>query len=123
MRTFEQIFRREAVTAAFIEGDAFHRYDRAEMKAKMAEAVAKGNQHFSHFGPENNLFEELEALFRDYSASGRGRTRRYLHDAAEAAPYKQKPGTFTKWQDLPADTDLLFYEVRKDFRSPTASLR
>jgi phosphoribulokinase len=110
MRTFEQIFRREAVTAAFIEGDAFHRYNRAEMKEKMAEAVARGNQHFSHFGPENNLFAELEALFRDYGASGRGRTRRYLHDDAEAAPHKQEPGTFTAWQDLPADTDLLFYE-------------
>jgi phosphoribulokinase len=110
MRTFEQIFRRESVTAAFIEGDAFHRYNRAEMKEKMAEAVAKGNQHFSHFGPENNLFAELEALFRDYGASGRGRTRRYLHDEAEATPHKQEPGTFTAWQDLPADTDLLFYE-------------
>jgi phosphoribulokinase len=110
MRTFEQIFRREAVTAAFIEGDAFHRHNRTEMKEKMAEAVAKGNQHFSHFGPENNLFEELEALFRDYGASGRGRTRKYLHDDAEASPYKQKPGTFTAWEELPADTDLLFYE-------------
>ena len=29
-RTFEQIFRREKVSAAYIEGDAFHRYDRAE---------------------------------------------------------------------------------------------
>ena len=110
MRTFEQIFRRESVTAAFIEGDAFHRYNRAEMKEKMAEAVAQGNQHFSHFGPQTNLFEELETLFRDYGASGRGRTRKYLHDDAEAAPYKQKPGTFTAWEDLPADTDLLFYE-------------
>ena len=110
MRTFAQIFRRESVTAAFIEGDAFHRYNRAEMKDRMAEAVAKGNQHFSHFGPENNLFAELEALFRDYGAAGRGRTRRYLHDDAEAAPYKQEPGSFTEWQDLPPDTDLLFYE-------------
>ena len=110
MRTFEQIFRRESVTAAFVEGDAFHRYDRAEMKDKMAEAVANGNQHFSHFGPQTNLFAELEALFRDYGASGGGRTRRYLHDDAEAAPHKQQPGTFTAWRDLPADTDLLFYE-------------
>ena len=87
MRTFEQIFRREGVKAAFVEGDAFHRYDRAEMKQKMAEELARGNQHFSHFGPESNLFEELEALFRDYAATGRGRTRKYLHNAEEAAPY------------------------------------
>ena len=28
----------------------------------------------------------------------------------EAAPYQQEPGTFTPWEDVPADTDLLFYE-------------
>ena len=110
MRTFDAIFRREGVKAAYVEGDAFHRHDRAEMKQKMAEELARNNQHFSHFGPENNLFEELEALFRSYAGSGRGQTRRYLHDEAEAAPHGQEPGTFTGWQDLPADTDVLFYE-------------
>jgi len=109
-KTFEQIFRREGVKAAFIEGDAFHRYNRAEMREKMAEETARGNHHFSHFGPETNLFEELEALFRAYGESGRGRSRKYLHDKDEAAPFAQEPGTFTPWEDLPADTDLLFYE-------------
>ena len=32
-KTFEQIFRREGVHAAFIEGDAFHRYDRLDLDA------------------------------------------------------------------------------------------
>ncbi len=109
-RTFEQIFRREGVKAAFIEGDAFHRYDRADMKKKMAEELARGNHRFSHFGPEANLFEELEALFSAYAESGSGRTRKYLHNEEEAAPYRQPPGTFTPWEELPADTDLLFYE-------------
>jgi phosphoribulokinase len=109
-KTFEQIFRREGVNAAFVEGDAFHRYDRAEMREKMAEETARGNHHFSHFGPENNLFAELEALFRSYAANGSGRTRRYLHSDEEAKPYGQKPGTFTAWEDLPRGTDLLFYE-------------
>jgi len=109
-RTFEQIFRREGVNAAFVEGDAFHRYDRAEMRERLAEETARGNHHFSHFGPENNLFAELEALFRSYAASGSGRTRRYLHSEEEAKPYGQKPGTFTAWEDLPRSTDLLFYE-------------
>jgi phosphoribulokinase len=109
-KTFEQIFRREGVAAAFVEGDAFHRYDRAEMRDRMAEETARGNLHFSHFGPENNLFAELDALFRTYGESGRGRTRKYLHDEAEAASFGQKPGTFTAWADLPRDTDLLFYE-------------
>jgi phosphoribulokinase len=110
MRTFEQIFRRENVNAAFIEGDSFHRYDRAEMKVKMAEALAAGNRHFSHFGADNNLFAELEELFRTYGETGTGRRRRYLHDEGEAAPYKQPPGTFTAWEDIPEGTDLLFYE-------------
>jgi phosphoribulokinase len=109
-KVFEQIFRREGVKAAFVEGDAFHRYDRQGMKKKMAEEVARGNQSFSHFGPDANLLAELEALFRGYSEKGSGRTRKYLHNDDEAAPYGQQPGTFTPWEDLPADTDLLFYE-------------
>jgi phosphoribulokinase len=109
-RTFEQIFYREQVKAAFVEGDAFHRYDRAQMKERMAEEAARGNHHFSHFGPDSNLFEELEALFRSYAETGRGRTRKYLHNPEEAAPYKQPPGTFTPWEELAAGTDMLFYE-------------
>ena len=64
MRTFQRIFDREGVKAAFVEGDAFHRYDRAEMKARMEEEIARSNQQFSHFGEDANLFEELETLFR-----------------------------------------------------------
>jgi phosphoribulokinase len=109
-RTFENIFRREKVTAAVIEGDSFHRYDRKEMRARQVEAEKAGNKHFSHFGPENNMFPELEQLFRSYSESGNGRRRKYLHDPVEAAPYGQEPGTFTPWEDLGGDTDLLFYE-------------
>jgi len=110
MRTFEQIFRREQVSAAFVEGDSFHRYDRAEMKQRLEEALKRGDQSFSHFGPEANLFAELEKLFAEYASSGSGRFRRYLHDKPEAARFNQEPGTFTAWEDLPANTDLLFYE-------------
>ncbi len=110
MRTFEEIFRRESVTAAFVEGDAFHRYDREEMKAKMIEELKRGNHRFSHFGPEANLLKELEELFRMYAECGGGRARKYLHSEEEAAPHGAKPGTFTPWEDLPAHTDLLFYE-------------
>ena len=52
---------------------------------------------------------ELEALFRDYAESGTGKTRKYLHDHNEAAPYKQEPGTFTPWENL-GKSELLFYE-------------
>jgi phosphoribulokinase len=110
MKTFEQIFRREGITAAFVEGDSFHRYDRVTMKQKMAEAIATGDVHFSHFGGAANLFAELEELFRSYGETGQGRRRRYLHDQHEAQLYGQEPGTFTPWEPLPEDTDLLFYE-------------
>ena len=109
-RTFENIFRREKVTAAIIEGDSFHRYDRLEMRKRAAEAEKQGDKNFSHFGPTTNLFSELETLFRTYGETGTGKRRLYLHDHEEAAPYKQEPGTFTPWEDVPAGTDLLFYE-------------
>ncbi len=109
-RTFANIFRREGVKAAVIEGDSFHRYDRAEMRTRQAEAEHAGNKHFSHFGPDNNLFGELEDLFRSYGETGQGQARKYLHNEQEAAPYQQPPGTFTAWEALPGNTDLLFYE-------------
>ncbi|MDE1943435.1 MAG: phosphoribulokinase [Betaproteobacteria bacterium] len=110
MNSFKHIFRREEIAAQIVEGDSFHRYDRAGMREQMKAEEARGNLHFSHFGPEANLLEDLEALFRSYGASGTGKVRRYLHDDAEAAPYKQKPGTFIPWEDIPSATDLMFYE-------------
>lgn len=110
MRTFQQIFRREEVNVAYVEGDSFHRYDRAQMKAAIADAHARGDHSFSHFGSEANLFEELEELFRVYGETGTGKIRRYLHDEQEAEPFGQEPGTFTPWEDVPPDTDMLFYE-------------
>ncbi len=109
-RTFQRIFRREGITAQVVEGDAFHRFDRAGMTRAMAEAAAQGDRHFSHFGPEANLFAELEGLFRGFGETGRGKVRRYLHDPEDAAPHGQDAGTFTPWTDLPPGADLLYYE-------------
>ena len=108
--TFEAIFRREGLSAAVVEGDSFHRYDRYEMKALMEQDQTLPGGHLSHFGPEANEFDKIEELFRTYSETGMGRRRYYLHNAEEAEPYQQEPGTFTPWADLPADSDLLFYE-------------
>jgi phosphoribulokinase len=110
MRTFEQIFRRENVDAAYVEGDSFHRFDRMAMKDEMASAITDADHTFSHFGPQANLFQELEDLFRVYGETGTGRMRKYLHDDEESAPYGQEQGTFTPWQNLEEGTDLLFYE-------------
>jgi phosphoribulokinase len=107
---FEQIFRREGINAATIEGDSFHRYDRATMRQKLNEAEALGNRHLSHFGPGENLFEELEETFRQYAETGTGKFRYYIHDDIEAELHGAAPGTFTEWADLPAPSDVLFYE-------------
>ncbi|WP_419624390.1 phosphoribulokinase, partial [Thiolapillus sp.] len=108
-RAFEHIFTREGIQAAIVEGDSFHRYDRAEMRDKMAEGM-------SHFGPEANRFDKIEELFRVYGETGGGQKRYYLHSQEEAEEHNarlgcdKKPGEFTPWEDIPAGTDLLFYE-------------
>ena len=107
--TFDAIFRREGVSAAVIEGDAFHRYSRTEMKLRVAEHERRGHD-LSHFGPDANEWAELEQQFRAYGETGRCKTRLYLHNDDEAREYGQEAGTSTPWQDTPAGTDLLFYE-------------
>ena len=100
-KTFERIFRREKITASYIEGDAFHAYDRVGMKEKMAEEADRGNNHFSHFGPDANLLGELENVFRQFAESGTGRTRHYVHDDDEAELGQRgedgRPGADDKW--------------------------
>lgn len=108
-RIFEQIFRRENIDAAFIEGDAFHRYDRTAMKEKVAEEERKGNPNFTHFNAEANELETLQSVFEEYSRRGSGRTRTYVHDEEEAKLYGQPPGTFTDWREF-EPSKLLFYE-------------
>ncbi|MBL8251198.1 MAG: phosphoribulokinase [Candidatus Competibacter sp.] len=105
----EHIFWRDGIDAAIVEGDSFHRYDRAEMKRQIELAHVEG-RHLSHFGPEGNLFDRLEALFMEYSEHGTGLRRHYLHDWEEACRFDREPGTFTPWSQLPTGTDLLFYE-------------
>lgn len=107
---FDGIFRREGVTAASIEGDAFHRYDRAGMKAEVAARLAAGDATFSHFSYEANELDALQEVFRSYGGTGRGRTRHYVHDEEEADLYGAPTGTFTGWEEIGEGSDLLFYE-------------
>jgi len=106
---FEHIFRQEGIRPAIIEGDCFHRYSRNEMD-KVVEEEAKAGRNITHFGPEGNLFEELEAVFREYARSGTGRRRYYIHNEDEGALHGAAPGELTPWVPLPENTDLLFYE-------------
>ena len=81
---FDQIFRREGIAAVSIEGDAFHRFDRAAMAAELKRRTEEGDQTFSHFSYEANVLEDLERVFREYGETGKGKTRHYVHDDKEA---------------------------------------
>jgi len=116
-RAFENIFRREKIKAAIIEGDSLHSLNRMEFRAAVAEAAKAGNHSFSHFGPEANHFDKIEETFRAYGETGMCRRRYYVHSEEEAVLHNKhfnladlKPGTFTPWEDIEADSDLLFYE-------------
>jgi phosphoribulokinase len=115
-RAFEHIFRREEITPAVIEGDSYHRFNRVEMREAMKKAEAAGNRHFSHFGPEANLFDEIEKCFKTYGETGGGKKRYYLHSDEEATEHNKRLGTslkageFTPWEEVPTGTDLMFYE-------------
>lgn len=108
-RIFELILRREKVTAAFIEGDAFHRFDRAAMRTRVAEEEAGGNPNFTHFHPDANALDVLDEVFKEYGQHGTGHTRTYVHDEEEAAQFGVPTGSFSPWRDF-EPSDLLFYE-------------
>lgn len=108
---FEQIFTREKINPVIIEGDSFHRYDRAAMKVAMEKAEVEGDNNFSHFGAKANVFDKLAELFASYAANGTGQKRLYLHSDEEAAAYKGlTPGQFTPWEDIATGSDIMFYE-------------
>jgi len=109
-KIFEDLFQRENVRAAMVEGDSFHRYSRHEMHLAIERVERDGGRPISHFGPESNHLDLLQELFREYGEHGTGRTRLYLHSPERAHLHGQAPGTFTPWGEIPEHTDLLFYE-------------
>ncbi len=110
MKSFAHIFRREHIKAQVIEGDSFHRFDRAEMRARVRAADKGEAPPISHFGPESNLLSELADTMESYAATGSGKVRRYIHDEGEAKELGGEPGSFTPWQPMAEKSDLLFYE-------------
>jgi len=107
---FEYIFTNIGVRPVVIEGDSFHKFTRAEMYERIKVPDLFGRR-MTHFSPEGNHIDRLERLFREYSKTGIGEKRIYLHSEEEAAPYPGLGvGEFTDWQAIPAGSDLLFYE-------------
>lgn len=116
-RAVETIFARENLNAAIIEGDSFHKFTRHEMRAKVAASQKPGcGPIMTHFSEHANEFKLLEELFAEYKEHATGKRRYYIHSDEEAAEHNARlgtnlaPGDFTPWEDLPADTDVLFYE-------------
>ena len=110
MKSFAHIFRREDIKAQVIEGDSFHRYNRVGMRELVTAADRGARPPISHFGPEANLLGELASTLDEYGATGDGKVRRYIHDAAESKELGGEAGTFTDWLPMMSGSDLLFYE-------------
>jgi phosphoribulokinase len=106
---FVEIFIRERINATFVHGNSFRRFTPEQVEAVFTEAAAKGRP-ISHFGPEANYFDRLESLFKEYARSGTGLNREYIDTPEKADLYQAKVGTYTPWQEIPKNTDLLFYE-------------
>ncbi len=104
-----QVLQRLGSRFAIIDGDGFHRYGRREFIDVLKREMAQG-KYLSHFSPETNHLDKLESLFKEFSKSGRGLHRRYLHEASEARENGRAAGSFTPWIELPEDTDLIVYE-------------
>jgi len=105
---FAEIFFREGIHAAYIDGDSFLRYERNEM-AKVIEKANLEGKPISHFGPDTNRFDLLEKLFKQYGESANGRIRHYVREDTQSL-HNQAAGTFTPEVDLPVNSDLLIYE-------------
>ena len=106
--TFDQIFRREGMTAAYIEGDAFHRYDRDEMKKNRRGRSAR-QQSLHPFQPGSEPARRAREAFHEYGETGTGRTRHYVHDDEEELAWHARRARFTGWRNS-TRSDLLFYE-------------
>ncbi len=106
---FNHIAWRENISHLIVHGSAFHRYERDEMAAQVEAASAEG-RYLSHFSPEGNRLDLLESLFKEFSSDGTGQYRHYLHTEEQAQEHGQQAGTFTPWQALPEDLDLLVYQ-------------
>ena len=106
--TFKKIFKREGISCAFVEGDSFHLYNREEMLVKIKEEKANGRD-FTHFSASANDLLRLEKLFENYSKSGAGQIRKYIHDKSDEELYNVPVGNFSEWEDIPP-SDMLFYE-------------
>lgn len=118
----KHVLERQGARYVLVDGDGFHRYDRAEFPRMVKEAEQQGRK-LSHFSPEANMLDMLESLMKEFGESGRGMHRRYVHDETDAQETGEKEGTLTAWESVPEDTDILVYEgLHGCFKSDTVNV-
>ncbi len=106
-KAFRGIFRREKISASFLAGDSFRRFDYQEMEKLTHEKTIRG-ENISHFGPEANLFNELESQLKSFSETGRCKKRQYITKDSDHS--LGQFGTFTEWREIKTERDILVYE-------------
>jgi len=114
-KAFERIFESKNLNVSIVEGDSFHKFERADMKVEVEKSRAAGKV-LTHFSENANHFDKLEALFTQYGKDGSGQKRYYIHSDEEAVEHNARlgtnlePGQFTPWEDIESGSDLMFYE-------------
>ncbi|MDH5546401.1 MAG: phosphoribulokinase [Gammaproteobacteria bacterium] len=106
---FRQIFQRGNVNACFVHGNSFRKYPGKDL-VRMFRDAEKSGTPLSAFGPEINLLNRLEGLFQEFSRSGSGTVREYVESDEQAQRLGVEKGLFSAWEEIPVDTDVLFYE-------------
>ncbi len=107
-QAFKEIFFRQKINAAFVQGDGFLRYNEQESNKAVTDSLADGRS-ISIYGPELNNFSKLENCFKDYSFNGQCEIRTKVTEENKAH-YQVDVGDFTPWQLSAENSDCLFYE-------------
>ena len=108
--TFQQIFRPRRGARRLYRGRRLPPLRPAGMRHEIAEEAARGNDHFSHFGLDANLLEELETLFRDYGDTGTAERATTCTTPPKPKLYGRRPEPSPPWRTRTGRRDLLFYE-------------
>jgi phosphoribulokinase len=114
-KAFERIFDAKKLNVSIVEGDSFHKFERADMKIEVEQSRAAGKV-LTHFSDNANHFDKLEALFKQYGEDATGQKRYYIHSDEEAIEHNARlntqlePGQFTPWESIEENSDLMFYE-------------
>jgi phosphoribulokinase len=109
--TFQQIFRREGVRTVIVDGDAFYRYDRSDMRVKMAEAQTKGQMHARTLVAQSMnwppLMVSVEPVIQPASSAARKVTQRATSSTSPRRPTGICPTIdFITSSDTPASSSV-----------------